>query len=58
MGIENELTAEEIERADVVVFAAEIAVRNRERFEGRRIVEVPVQDAIRDPDRILSGLGG
>jgi fructose-specific PTS system IIB-like component len=29
MGIENELTAEEIERADVVIFAAEVAVRNR-----------------------------
>jgi fructose-specific phosphotransferase system IIB component len=58
MGIENELTVEEIERADVVIFAAEVAVRNRERFEGRRIVEVGIQAAIKDPDRILAGLGG
>ncbi len=57
MGIENELSADDIARADVVVLAAGIAVRNRDRFEGMRIVEVPVQDAIRDPERIVAGLG-
>ena len=57
MGIENELSADEIARADVVILAAGIAVRNRERFAGMRIVEVPVQDAIKDPERILAGLG-
>jgi PTS system fructose-specific IIB component len=57
MGIENELSAEEIARAEVVVLAAGIAVRNRERFEGKRVVEVPVQDAIKDPERILASLG-
>jgi fructose-specific phosphotransferase system IIB component len=57
MGIENELSADDIARADVVILAAGIAVRNLERFAGMRIVEVPVQDAIKDPDRILAGLG-
>jgi fructose-specific phosphotransferase system IIB component len=57
MGIENELTADDIARADVVILAAGIAVRDRERFTGRRIVEVGVQDAIKDPERILAGLG-
>jgi len=57
MGIENELSADEIARADVVILAAGIAVRNRERFAGMRIVEVGVQDAIKDPERILAGLG-
>lgn len=58
MGIENELSADDVARADVVVLAAGIAVRDRERFAGKRIVEVPVQDAIKDPDRIVAGLGG
>lgn len=57
MGIENELSADDIARADVVILAAGIAVRDRERFAGKRVVEVPVQDAIKDPERILAGLG-
>ena len=57
MGIENELTADDVKNADVVILAAGIPVRNRERFEGLRVVEVSVQEAIRDPDRILSELG-
>ncbi|MBZ5589338.1 MAG: PTS fructose transporter subunit IIB [Acidobacteriia bacterium] len=57
MGIENELSADDIARADVVILAAGIAVRNYERFAGMRIVEIPVQDAIKDPERIFAGLG-
>lgn len=57
MGIENELSTDDIASADVVILAAGIAVRNRDRFDGMRIVEVPVQDAIKDPGRIVAGLG-
>jgi fructose-specific phosphotransferase system IIB component len=57
MGIENELSPDDIARADVVILAAGIAVRDRDRFAGMRIVEVPVQDAIKDPERIVAGLG-
>jgi fructose-specific phosphotransferase system IIB component len=57
MGIENELSADDIAQADVVILAAGIAVRNGERFAGLRIIEVGVQDAIKDPERILTGLG-
>lgn len=41
----------------MVILAAGIAVRNYERFAGMRIVEIPVQDAIKDPERIFAGLG-
>ena len=58
MGIENALSADEIARAEVVVLAAGIAVRGRERFEGKRVVEVSVQDAIKDPERVLTTLLG
>ena len=58
MGIENALSADDVAGADVVLLAAGIAVRDRERFAGKRVVEVAVQDAIKDPDRIIVGLGG
>ena len=57
MGIENQLNTDDIARADLVVFAAGIAVRERERFAGKRVVEVPVQDAIKDPERVLGAFG-
>jgi len=57
MGIENQLSADDIARADLVVFASDIAVRERERFAGKKTVEVPVQDAIKDPERVLDAAG-
>ena len=49
MGIEDELSAEDIVEADLVIFAVDIEVERRERFDGKKIVEVSVQQAIKDP---------
>jgi fructose-specific phosphotransferase system IIB component len=49
MGIENELTQGEIDAAEVVILAADIALEKPERFAGRRQVQVPVQAALKDP---------
>ncbi len=57
MGIENEISPAEIAAADAVIFAADIPVEQRERFDGKRIVEVPVQLAIKDPKGIFARLG-
>jgi fructose-specific phosphotransferase system IIB component len=57
MGIENGLSADDVRSADVVLLAAGIPVRDRERFEGKRIVEVSVQEAIKNAEAILSALG-
>ena len=57
LGIENQLSPVDIAQADFVVFAAGIAVRERERFAGKRIVEISVQDAIKDPERALAASG-
>jgi fructose-specific phosphotransferase system IIB component len=54
MGIDNELTGEEIQRADYVVFAADIEVENKERFEGKRIIEISVQEAIKHPEKVFA----
>jgi fructose-specific phosphotransferase system IIB component len=56
MGIENELSQEEIDAAEVAVFAVGIPVRNRDRFDRIRIVEVSVQDAIKNPESVFSRL--
>lgn len=57
MGIENALSEHDVRDADVVLLAAGIPVRNRERFDGLRVVEVSVQEAIRNPEGILAALG-
>jgi fructose-specific phosphotransferase system IIB component len=58
MGIENELSREDIAAADRVIFAADIAVQKSERFENRAIVEVTVQEAIRDAATVFERLPG
>ncbi len=57
MGIENELSANEINAADAVIFAADIAVQNSDRFTGKRIIETSVQEAIKHPEAVFSRLG-
>ena len=56
MGIENELSARDIREADVALFAVDIEVENRERFSGKRIVQVPVQEVIKNPRAIFEKL--
>jgi fructose-specific phosphotransferase system IIB component len=57
MGIENELTAEDIQGAQALIIASEIPVRGRDRFLGVPLVlEVPVQLAIRNPAEIFHRL--
>jgi len=56
MGIENELTEAEIQAADVVLFAADIEIEKRERFDGVKIINVNVRDVIKDPKSIFANL--
>jgi fructose-specific phosphotransferase system IIB component len=57
MGIENELSQEEIDSADLAIFAVGIPVRNSERFEKIKILEITVQDAIKNPESIFMKIG-
>ena len=54
MGIENELSENDIREASAAIFAVEIPVRNKDRFDGITIIEVSVQDAIKNPDAIFT----
>ncbi|BDU78113.1 PTS fructose transporter subunit IIB [Mesoterricola sediminis] len=57
MGLENRLTEEDIAHADALILAADIAVEGRDRFAAlTRVVEVPVQAAIRNPAEIFARL--
>ncbi len=56
MGIENELSAEDIREADVAIFAIGIGVEQRDRFNGKKIIEVTVQEAIKDPKAVFEKL--
>jgi PTS system fructose-specific IIB component len=57
MGIENEISQDEVDAADIAIFAVGIPVRNPERFEKIKILEVGVQEAIKKPDAIFEKLG-
>ncbi len=56
MGIENELSAKDIRDADIALFAVDIDVEQRERFNGKKIIQVPVQEAIKNPRAVLEKL--
>ena len=57
MGIENELSPSDISGAQAAIIAADIEVERRERFEKVRILEVPLQEAIKHPKEIFAKLG-
>jgi fructose-specific phosphotransferase system component IIB len=56
MGIENELSPADIQAADAVLFAVDIEVEQRERFQGKKVIQVPVQQALKDPQGVLAKL--
>ncbi|MBB6449632.1 PTS system fructose-specific IIC component [Geomicrobium halophilum] len=57
-GVQNRLTADEIEKADGIIVAADTTV-DMGRFDGKRVVNAPVGDGMRKPkeliERSLSG---
>ncbi len=57
MGIENRLTDADVAGADALIIAADVAIEDRDRFSGiARVLEVPVQLAIRNPAEIFARL--
>ena len=58
MGIENELSENDIRQADVAIFATDIEVEKRERFQKIKILRVSVQEAIKNPRGVFAKLQG
>ena len=53
IGVENELTQAQIEDADIVILAIDVKISGRERFDGKRIIQVPTDVAIKSPNKLL-----
>lgn len=53
IGIENELTQEEIDQADIVILAVDVKISGRERFDGKRIIQVPTEVAVKSPNKLI-----
>ncbi|RBT06094.1 hypothetical protein EA87_02259 [Enterococcus faecium] len=53
IGIENELTPEQIKEADLVILAIDGKISGRERFEGKRIIQVPSEIAVKSPNKLI-----
>ena len=51
-GIKNRLTAEEIEKADAIIIAADKKVETA-RFNGKKVIQRPVSDGIRKADDLV-----
>lgn len=56
IGTEDELTAEEIQKADVVIIAADINISGKERFKGKKVVQVPIQTVVKSPKAFIQKL--
>ncbi len=52
IGIENELTPQEILEADIVILATDISV-NKERFKGKKIIEIPISMVMKSPGGVI-----
>ncbi len=56
IGVEDELSAEDIKNADIVILAIDIQIKGKERFAGKKIVEVPTEVAVHSPTALIKKL--
>ncbi|UWA62983.1 PTS fructose transporter subunit IIB [Klebsiella pneumoniae] len=56
IGIENQLTADEIAMADIVLLAADVKVTGEERFAGKKVVKVATETAVKSPNKLIEKL--
>ncbi|MCR1898441.1 PTS fructose transporter subunit IIB [Irregularibacter muris] len=53
VGTEGKLEKKDIDNADVVIIAADIKISGKERFEGKKMVEVPTSIVIKSPKGLM-----
>lgn len=53
IGIENALTEQQIQEADIVILAIDVKISGMERFEGKKVIKVPTEIAIKSPNKLL-----
>ena len=53
IGVEDELTMDDIRNADIVILAVDIQIKGKERFAGKKIIEVPTEVAVHSPGGLI-----
>jgi len=53
IGIENELSQEEIDEADLVILAVSISIEEEERFDDKLIYNASVSEAVSNPKSVI-----
>lgn len=56
LGIESELTEDDIRRADVVLLITDIELAGSERFESCRYVKCGINAFLRDPHKVMAAV--
>ena len=54
IGVQNRLSEEEIEAADIVIIAHDIAVGGMERFKDKIVVDIPIHIAMKNPKSLIA----
>ena len=53
LGIENELSEEDVAQADVVILAVSVVIEGEERFENKRVLHTDVDEAISHVEKLV-----
>ncbi|WP_316860213.1 PTS fructose-like transporter subunit IIB [uncultured Cohaesibacter sp.] len=53
IGIENELTSEDVAAADMVILTKDIGIKFEERFKDKPVVRIGVSDAVRRAPQVM-----
>lgn len=53
IGVEDRLSQEDISKADLVVIAADIGISGKDRFQGKRVVEIPISVVMKSPKALI-----
>jgi PTS system fructose-specific IIB component len=53
IGTEHELTPEQIKEADIVILAVDINIKEKERFSGKKIIEVPTEVVVHSANGLI-----
>lgn len=56
VGVESELTPEDIKRADYIIIAADVAIEGKERFAGKKVLELPIKEVIKNAKTVIENL--
>ncbi len=47
------MTQKQIDEADIVILAVDVKIAGRERFEGKRIIQVSTEIAVKSPNKLI-----